>query len=78
MSLITPHKGDQDYAYVDVNIHDENGNVIRKMTHVYAVFDDNSKMVNYYDAEAGKYLGNSSWDDTILYTSNSKESSEQE
>lgn len=73
-----PHKGKQGYVHVDVNIHDENGNVIGKMTHVYAVFDGDSKTVNYYDAETGEYLGSSSWDDTIIYTSDSKESSEQE
>ena len=73
-----PHKGDQDYVHVDINVHDENGNVVEKMTHAYAVFDGDSKTVNYYDAETGEYLGSSSWDDTILHTSDSKKSSGQE
>ena len=51
--------------------------MIGKMTHVYAVFDGDSKTVKYYDAKNGKYLGSSSWDDTVLYASGSKKSSGQ-
>ncbi len=48
-----PHKGREGYIHVDVNVHDREGNVVEKLTHVYAVFDGDSKTVNYYDAETG-------------------------
>lgn len=70
-----PHKGREGYIHVDVNVHDREGNVVEKLTHVYAVFDGDSKTVNYYDAETGgEYRGSSSWDNTILHTGSSSSS----
>ncbi len=67
-----PHEGSIGIQHVDVNVHDENGNVVERITHVNAVIDGDSHTVEYYDAVTGEHKGSSSWDNTVLHTGKSE------